>query len=78
MSQPCKVMNKTVLLKHLLAPEGLILKPAYPLSASALYRCDGNAGTSLPETGEVFKYVKVGCNNGTSGRHHPVFQIKLF
>lgn len=60
-----------------MAPESHILKPAYSLSASALYRCDGNTGTSLPEMGEVFKYAEVGCSSATSGRHYFAFQIQL-
>lgn len=45
--------------QHLLALEGHVLQPAYPVSASALYCCDGNMGTSLLETEQVFKCVKV-------------------
>lgn len=41
--------------QHLLAPEGHVLQPAYPLSASALYCSDGNTGTFLLETEKVFK-----------------------
>lgn len=45
--------------QHLLAPEGRILQPDYPLSASGLHCCDGNMGTCLLETEKVSKCVKM-------------------
>lgn len=45
--------------QHLLAPEDCVLQPTYPVSASALHCSDGNMCTSLLETEQVFKYVKV-------------------
>lgn len=54
--QDCEQDNSA---QHLLAPEGCVLQPAYPVSASALHCCDGNMGTSLLETEQVFKCVKV-------------------
>lgn len=61
---------------HLLAHKGRVLEPAHSFSASALYCCEGNIGTSLPERGEVLKVI-TGYKSDASDRSYPDFKIKV-
>lgn len=61
---------------HLLAHRGHVLEPAHSFSASALYCCEGNIGTSLPERGEVLKVI-TGYKSDASDRSYPDFKIKV-